>query len=131
LFGVVGIVVAAVLFVVLSWLIGPHFEAGTNFIEGWIIRATCEHYSLSGTVRNGVGSPVPLVVVEAIYDGQRSTTTSGSDGQYRLQSRTPTCPPLPDAVSVSANAQGYRPVRRVLRFEQTALDIELERALPQ
>ena len=56
-FGVIGVVVAAGLFFVLSWVIGPHFEAGTDFIEGWIIRATCDNYALNGTVRNGEGAP--------------------------------------------------------------------------
>jgi hypothetical protein len=131
LFGVIGVVVAACLFFALSWLIGPHFEAGTDFIEGWIIRATCDNYALNGTVRNGEGAPVPLAVVEAIYDGQRSTTASGSDGQYRLYGRAPTCAPLPETASVTASAAGYRPVRRVLRFHETALDIVLEPSLTQ
>jgi hypothetical protein len=127
IFAVVGAVAAVVIFYVLSLLIGPHFEVGTDLIEGWIIRATCTNYTLTGATRDAAGKAVPFAVVEAIYDGQRLATRSGDDGRFKLASAKRVCPPQPDAVSVSASADGFRAARRILSFDQRSIVFTLER----
>ena len=46
-FGVVGAVVAAVLFFALNIAISMTEDARTGLIERWILRATCERYALT------------------------------------------------------------------------------------
>ena len=122
LFGAVGIVVAAVLLSLLSWLIGPHFEAGTDYIEGWIIRATCEQYELAGTTKSDRGEPV-VAIVEAVFDGQRLRTISDANGAFRLASGKRTCKPLPTvAVSATPTAANYEPQDAVLDFKKGRVD---------
>ena len=60
----VGLVVASVLFLGLSFVISANFEAGVGIVERWIVRATCDQYELAGTVRDPQGRPVPFAVVE-------------------------------------------------------------------
>jgi hypothetical protein len=129
-FALVGAVVAGAIFYVLGLLIGPHFEIGTDLIESWIVRATCSTYELAGTVRDARNVPVGFAVVEAIYDEQRLTTRSGPDGTYRLVSTRRVCAPLPQSVTVTANADGFRPARRVLAFGQRSFDFVVERSRP-
>ena len=72
-FVAVGLVVASLLFLGLSALINANFEAGVGIVERWIVRATCDQYELSGTVRDSRGRPVPYAVVEASLSDRSAT----------------------------------------------------------
>ena len=41
----VGLVVASVLFLALSFLVSANFDAGVAYVEGWIVRVTCDPVS--------------------------------------------------------------------------------------
>lgn len=126
-FGVVGIVVASVLFVVLNFIVSANFEAATSYVERWIIRATCEQYELAGTVRDAAGTPVPFALIEVAYLDERLTTRSNTDGTYLIKAAEPLCdrrPPPSAAVLVVAD--GFRPKRQAVPFDTAELDVALD-----
>jgi hypothetical protein len=126
-FVVVGVVVASVIFVALSFVVSVNFEAATSYFERWIIRATCDQYELAGTVRDTSGQPVPFAVVEVSYLDERLTTRSNTDGTYVLREAAPVCdraPPRNVAVLVVADA--FRPKRAVVPFVTAELDFALD-----
>jgi hypothetical protein len=127
LFGAVGVVVAAVIFVGLNLLVGASREAQTGLIERWIIKAACETYELGGTVRDPKGVPIPFAIVEAAYLDERLVTRSGPDGRFRVVADMPVCerqPPRNAAITVVAD--NHRPTRQVLPFEQSEFDVVLQ-----
>jgi hypothetical protein len=125
-FALVATVAAAVAFSFLSLVIGPGFESGRPFIERWILRATCDRYTLAGSVRDSSGTPVRFASIEAVYADARMGTRSGTDGGFRLESRTELCTGLADAVTVSINADGFRPETHAIAFDVETLDVVLE-----
>lgn len=124
---VVGVVVAAVLFFILNLAISATEETSTGWIERWIIRATCENYELSGSVKDAEGAPIAFALVEAVYLDQRLTTRSRGDGQFRLAGNHKTCEEQPEVVAVYVSADDFRQKRRVLRYDESTLDIVLDR----
>ena len=126
-FGVVGALVAAVLFFALNLAITVTEDARTGAIERWILRATCERYALSGTVRDPQGAPVAFATIEAVYLDRRLATRSGGDGRFRLEGRRKDCEERPDVVSVYVSADDFRGKRRVLPFDEGTLDVVLDR----
>ena len=126
-FGVVGVVIAVVLFFVLDVGISLTEDARTSAIERWIRRATCETYALSGTVRDVQGTPIAFATIEAVYLDQRLTTRSRSDGGFQLTGRRKDCEDRPDVVSVYVSADEFRGKRRVLPFNEGTLDVVLDR----
>jgi hypothetical protein len=127
LFAAVGVVVAAVIFIGLNFLVSASRDAQTGLIERWIIRAACETYELTGTVRDPKGAPIAFAIVEAAYLDARLVTRSGPDGRFRVLADTPVCdrqPPRSAAITVVAD--NHRPTRQVLPFEQTSLDVVLQ-----
>jgi hypothetical protein len=127
-FAAVAVVVAAALFFVLNLAITATQDTSTSIIQRWLIRATCERYELSRSVRDVEGAPIPFAVVEALYLDQRLTTRSRGDGRFRLAGDHKTCEERPDVVSVFVSADDFRSKRRVLRYEEPTLDIVLDRA---
>jgi hypothetical protein len=127
LFAAVGAVIAAAFFVLLNLLVSANFDASTSFIERWIVRATCDNYALSGTIRDSAGTPVAFAVIEASYLDERLTTRSGGDGRFRLIADDALCEGRPRTVAVLVVADDYRPKRQVVRFEETTLDFILDR----
>src|SRR5215471_17041600 len=99
-FGVVGAVVAAVLFFALNVAISMTEDARTGLIERWILRATCERYALTGTIRDAQGAPIAFATIEAVYLDQRLATRSGNDGRFELAGRRKDCEDRPEVVSV-------------------------------
>jgi len=128
-FGVVGVVIAAVLFFALNLAITVTEDARTSAIERWILRATCDRYALSGTVRDPQGSPIAFATIEAVYLDQRLSTRTRNDGRFQLAgSRRKDCEERPDVVSVYVSADEFRGKRRVLPFDEGTLDVVLDRA---
>lgn len=126
-FAAFGAVLLGAVFSVLNLLVSTNYDAGTSFIEDWIVRATCDEYELSGTVRDTTGKPVPFAIVEAAYLGYTLTTRSNSDGTFRIQAAEAVCDQRPpDRVGVLVIAEGYRPKRHSVPFEQSILDVSLD-----
>jgi hypothetical protein len=126
-FAAFGVVIASALFFVLSVLISANYNAGTSFIEDWIVRATCDEYELSGTVRDTAGRPVPFAIIEAGYFGSTLTTRSNSDGTFRLQAAEAVCDQRPpERVNVLIMADDFRPKRHSVPFEQSILEVSLD-----
>ncbi len=127
LFAVLGLVIAGALFFVLNLLISANYDAGTGFIEDWIIRATCEHYELTGTIRDAAGKPVPYALVEASYYDERLTTRSAGDGRFALRADEAVCDRLPpEYVSVLVVADDFRPKRQSVPYESEPLEVTLD-----
>ncbi|HUL80965.1 MAG TPA: carboxypeptidase-like regulatory domain-containing protein [Gammaproteobacteria bacterium] len=127
-FGVVAVVIAAVLFFALNLAITVTEDARTSAIERWILRATCDRYALSGTVRDPQGAPIPFATIEAVYLDQRLSTRSRNDGRFQLAGQHKDCDERPDVVSVYVSADEFRGKRRVLPFDEGTLDVVLDRA---
>jgi hypothetical protein len=126
-FGVVGVVIASLLFVVLNVIVSANFEAGTTFIERWIVRATCSHYELKGTVRATSGRPVAFAVVEASYLDERLTTRSGVDGEFTLRAAEAVCDRRPPRnVTLLVMADEYRPKSQSVPFDSETFDVTLD-----
>jgi hypothetical protein len=127
LFIAVGLVVASVLFLGLSLIVNANFEAGVGVVERWIVRATCNHFRLTGTVRDAQGRPVPYAVVEASYHDERLTTRSNTDGSFVLAADEAICDRRPPRnVQLLVMADEFRPKRAALAFEEESVDIRLE-----
>ena len=126
-FGVVGVVIAAVLFFALNLALKVTEDARTGVIERWILRATCERYALSGTVRDPQGAPIAFATIEAVYLDQRLTTRSRNDGRFQLAGGRKDCEERPEVVSVYVSAEEFRAKRRVLPFDEGTLDVVLDR----
>lgn len=128
LFTAVGGVVVAVAFYLFGLLFAATFEAQTSFIEGWILRATCDDYALQGTVRDSTGMPIAFATIEATVAGDHFATRSGPDGHYRLVGKIRNCDVDRSAVSIEVSADDYRPARTLERFDRPTLDVVLQRA---
>ncbi len=127
-FVVVGAVIAAVLFFALNVAITVTDDARTGAIERWIVRASCDRYALSGSVRDAQGMPIAFATIEAVFLDQRLATRSREDGRFQLAGRRKNCTEQPDVVSVYVTADDFRAKRRVLPFDEGMLDIVLDRA---
>jgi len=127
LFIAVGLVVASLLFLVLGFLVRANFDASVDFVEDWIVRATCNRYELSGTVRDTRGRPVAFAVVEASYLDERLTTRSASDGRFKLEAGEAICDRTPPrTVQLIVMADEFRPRRSSLPFDESSIEITLE-----
>lgn len=127
LFAAVGLVVASLLFFVLNVLVSANFDAGVSFVEDWIVRATCNQYEISGTVRDARGRPVPFAVVEASYFDERLTTRSASDGRFKLAADEAICDRRPPrSVQLIVMADEFRPKRSSVPFDEGSIEITLE-----
>src|SRR5262245_66200734 len=89
LFIAVGLVVASLLFLGLSFVINLNRDASVSYLEGWIVRVTCDQYELAGTVRDTRGRPVPYAVVEVSVLDERVTTRSNPDGSFTVAADKP------------------------------------------
>jgi hypothetical protein len=127
LFAVVGLVVASVLFLVLSFVVSTNFDAMVGFVERRIVRATCSQYRLAGTVRDIGGRPVPFAVIEASYLDERLTTRSNVDGTFSLVEAEAVCDRgVPRSIQLLVMADDFRPRRQAVPFETDSLEITLE-----
>ena len=127
LFIAVGLVVASVLFLGLSYVINANFEAGVGIVERWIVRATCDQYELAGTVRDAQGRPIPFAVVEASYLDERLTTRSNTDGSFKLAADEAVCDRrAPRSVQLIVIADDFRPKTTDVPFEAGSVDVTLD-----
>ena len=128
LFAAVGLVVASALFLGVSFLVSANFEAGTRFVERWIVRATCEAFELSGVVRDAGGLPVAYAVIEVSYLDERLTTRSNSDGRFVVTAAEAICDRrTPRNVSLVVMADDFRPKRSAVPFEAGSIEVTLDR----
>jgi hypothetical protein len=127
LFIVVGLVVASVLFLGLSFVINANFDAGVGVVERWIVRATCDQYELAGIVRDAQGRPVPFAVVEASYLDERLTTRSNPDGSFTLAADEAVCDRRPPRnVQVVVIADDFRPKSATVPFDTGSIELTLD-----
>jgi hypothetical protein len=127
IFVVVGLVIAVVLFFALNIAITMTDDARTGAIERWFVRATCDRYALSGSVKDAQGMPIAFATIEAVLLDQRFTTRSREDGRFQLAGHRKSCEEQPDVVSVYVTADKFHAKRRVLPFDENTLDIALDR----
>jgi hypothetical protein len=127
LFTAVGLVVASVLFLGFSVIVSANFDAGVGFVERWIVKAMCDQYELTGTVRDTRGKPVAYAVVEASYSDERLTTRSNSDGTFTLAAAEAVCDRrAPAHVQVVVVAEEFRPKRQTVPFEAGTVEVTLD-----
>jgi len=127
LFTAVGLVVASVLFLVLSFVINANFEASVDYVEGWIVRATCDQYELSGSVRDVQGRPVPFAVVEASFLDARFATRSNTDGSFEIAADERVCDRRPPRnVQLLVMADNFRPKQASVPYDAGSVEVRLE-----
>jgi hypothetical protein len=127
LFTAVGLVVASVLFLGFSFIVSANFDTGVGFVERWIVKAMCDQYELTGTVRDTRGKPVAYAVVEASYSDERLTTRSNSDGTFTLAAAEAVCDRrAPANVQVVVVAEEFRPKRQTVPFEAGTVEVTLD-----
>ena len=123
----VGLVVASVLFLGINFVINANFEAGVGIVERWIVRATCDQYELSGTVRDTRGRPVPYAVLEASFLGERLTTRSNPDGSFRLAADESACDRRPPrTVQLLVIADDFRPKTASVPYDEGSSEVILD-----
>jgi hypothetical protein len=127
LFIAVGLVVASVLFLGLSWIISANFEAGVGIVERWIVRATCDQYRLEGAVRDSQGRPVAYAVIEASYPNARLTTRSNIDGSFVLAADEAVCDRRPPRnVQLVVMADEFRPKSAAVPYDAATIEVTLD-----
>jgi hypothetical protein len=127
LFIAVGLVVASVLFLGLSWIISANFEAGVGIVERWIVRATCDQYRLEGAVRDSQGRPVAYAVIEASYSNARLTTRSNIDGSFVLAADEAVCDRRPPRnVQLVVMADEFRPKSAAVPYDAATIEVTLD-----
>ena len=127
LFMAIGLVVASVLFLVLSFLINANFEASVAYVEGWIVRVTCDQYELAGTVRDTRGRPVPYAVVEVSFLDERLTTRSNLDGSFMLAADKSVCDRrTPRNVQLLVVADEFRPKTTSVPYDAGSVEVTLD-----
>ena len=127
LFGAVGLVVASVLFVALSFVVSAGWESGVGVVERWIVRAMCDRYELTGKVRDSQRQPVAYAVIEATYLDERLTTRSKIDGTFVLAAAEAVCDRRPPrTVQLVVMADDFRPKRQSLPYELASIEITLD-----
>jgi hypothetical protein len=127
LFAAVGLVVASVLFLILSFLVSANFDASVGFFERWIVKYTCDQYELKGTVRDPQGRPVPYAVVEAAFLDERLTTRSNVDGTFALMADEAVCNRrLPRSVQLLVVADNFRPKTTAVAYDAGSVEVTLD-----
>jgi hypothetical protein len=127
LFAAIGVVVASVLFLVLSFLVTVNRDASVGFFERWILKYTCDQYELTGTVRDPQGRPVPYAVVEASFLDERLTTRSNVDGTFVLMADESICNRrLPRTVQLLVMADDFRPKNTTLPYDEGSVEVTLD-----
>ncbi|HJR70893.1 MAG TPA: carboxypeptidase-like regulatory domain-containing protein [Gammaproteobacteria bacterium] len=127
-FGAIGIVVASVLFLAINVVVSANMEAGTGFVERWLVRNMCSQYELNGTVLDTTGRPVAFAVVEVSYLDERLTTRSNSDGTFTIAAPEAMCEGrAPANVALLVMADDHRPKRHSVPFNADTFEVTLER----
>jgi hypothetical protein len=127
LFIAVGLVVASVLFLGLSFIVNANFDASVSYVEGWIVRVTCDQYELAGTVRDTRGRPVPYAVVEVSFLDERLTTRSNVDGSFMLAADKPVCDRrTPRSVQLLVVADDFRPKTTAVAYDAGSVEVTLD-----
>jgi hypothetical protein len=127
LFAAIGLVVASVLFLGLSFLVNANFDASVSYVEDWIVRVTCDQYELAGTVRDTRGRPVPYAVVEVSFLDERLTTRSNTDGSFLLAADKAVCNrQTPRSVQLLVVADDFRPKTTAVPYDEGTVEVTLD-----
>jgi hypothetical protein len=127
LFVAVGLVVASVLFLVLSFLVSANFDASVGFFERWIVKVTCDQYELEGTVRDTQGRPISYAVIEVSFLEERLTTRSNIDGSFMLMADEAVCDRrLPRTVQLVVIADDFRPKNTTVPYDEGSVELTLD-----
>jgi hypothetical protein len=123
----VGVVVASLLFLLLSFVVSANWEASVSMVERWIVRATCDQYELAGNVRDARGRPVAFAVVEVSYLDERFATRSNGDGSFVVAADEAVCDRRPPRnVQLTVLADDFRPKTSLVPFEASEVEVTLE-----
>lgn len=126
-FAAVGLVVASVLFLGLSLVVNANFDAAVGVVERWIVRATCDQYELTGTVRDSRHRPVAFAVVEVSYLDERLSTRSNTDGSFVIAADEVVCGRRPPrTVQLLVMADDFRPKTSTVAFDAGSVDVMLD-----
>jgi len=127
LFAAVGVVVASVLFLVLSFLVTVNRDASVGFFERWIVKYTCDQYELDGTIRDTQGRPIPYAVIEVSFLEERLTTRSNLDGSFMLMADEAVCNRrLPRTVQLVVVADDFRPKSTTVPYDEGSIEVTLD-----
>jgi hypothetical protein len=127
LFAAVGVVVASVLFLVLSFLVTVNRDASVGFFERWIVKYTCDQYELDGTIRDTQGRPIPYAVIEVSFLEERLTTRSNLDGSFMLMADEAVCNRrLPRTVQLVVVADDFRPKNTTVPYDEGSIEVTLD-----
>src|SRR5262245_50702923 len=127
LFAAVGVVVASVLFLVLSFLVTANRSASVGFFARWIVKYTCDQYELEGTIRDTQGRPIPYAVIEASFLDERLTTRSNLDGSFMLMAAEAVCNRrLPRNVQLVVIADDFRPKNTTVPYDEGSIEVTLD-----
>jgi hypothetical protein len=127
LFAAVGVVVASVLFFVLSSLVTANRDASVGFFERWIVKYTCDQYELEGTIRDTQGRPIPYAVIEVSFLEERLTTRSNLDGSFMLMADEAVCNRrLPRNVQLLVIADDFRPKNMTVPYDEGSVEVILD-----
>jgi hypothetical protein len=127
LFAAVGLVVASVLFLALNVIVNANFDASVDYVERWIVRATCDQYELTGTVRDAQGRPVPYAVIEASFLDERLATRSNTDGSFTVKAEEAVCDRRPPRdVQLVVMADDFRPKQTLVPYDSGSVEVTLE-----
>ena len=127
LFVAVGLVVASVLFLILSFLVTANRDASVGFFERWIVKYTCDQYELKGTIRDTQGRPVPYALIEVSFLEERLSTRSTVDGSFTLMADEAVCDRrLPRNVQLLVMADDFRPKNTTVPYDEGSVEVTLD-----
>jgi hypothetical protein len=127
LFVAVGLVVASVLFLILSFLVTANRDASVGFFERWIVKYTCDQYELRGTIRDTQGRPVPYALIEVSFLEERLSTRSNVDGSFTLMADEAVCDRrLPRNVQLLVMADDFRPKNTTVPYDEGSVEVTLD-----
>jgi hypothetical protein len=127
LFVAVGLVVASVLFLILSFLVTANRDASVGFFERWIVKYTCDQYELKGTIRDTQGRPVPYALIEVSFLEERLSTRSNVDGSFTLMADEAVCDRrLPRNVQLLVMADDFRPKNTTVPYHEGSVEVTLD-----
>ena len=127
LFVAVGVVVASVLFLILSFLVTANRDASVGFFERWIVKYTCDQYELKGTIRDTQGRPIPYAIIEVAFLDERLSTRSNLDGSFTLMADEAVCDRrLPRNVQLLVMADDFRPKNTTVPYDEGSVEVTLD-----
>ncbi len=111
----------------LSFIIGASFEASVDYVEDWIVRATCDQYEISGVVRDVRAVRFPYAVVEVSYLDEQLATRSNTDGSFAIAADERVCDRRPPRnVQLLVLAEDFRPEQTSVPYDEGSVEVTLD-----